>query len=223
MASIWPAKTLTGGGAGALDAIDGSLLSDGDGAVVVGSSTVYFYNLDGDSGAAESSPDVIAPDLNADNKRWLLLETKDLTDHASDSDAHHARYEDNEAVAAINADADHGATAPHDELSSKTIGFQLEHDNGTVTSNTTIDWNNANNQKITLGADVTFTFSNMDIGHKQLKVLQDSTGGRTPTLPAGKWPGGAAGSFSTAAGAEDILSVYYDGASYYFQLVKGWS
>ncbi len=109
------------------------------------------------------------------------------------------------------------------DIDGGTISFATEHDNGTVSANTTIDFANGNNQVVTLGADVTMTFSNMGVGHKQLRVVQDGTGGRVPTLPAGKWPGGAAGSFSTAAGAEDILSIYYDGSSYYYQLSKGWA
>lgn len=71
MASIWPANALTGGGTGALDAIDGNLLSDGDGAVVIAGSAAYFYSLDATSGAAESSPDIIAPDVNPGDKRWI--------------------------------------------------------------------------------------------------------------------------------------------------------
>jgi hypothetical protein len=109
------------------------------------------------------------------------------------------------------------------DIDADTVDFTSEYDNGVVSANATIDWANGNDQKITLGASITLTFSNMGVGHKQLKVIQDATGGRIPTLPAGKWPSGIAGAFSTAAGAEDILNIYYDGASYYFQLVKGWS
>lgn len=32
-----------------------------------------------------------------------------------------------------------------------------------------------------------------------------------------------AGTFSTAADAVDLLSIYYDGSSYYYQLSKGWT
>lgn len=103
------------------------------------------------------------------------------------------------------------------------VSFAGEHDNGTASSNTDIDWSNGNNQKITLGASITLTFSNMGVGHKQLKVIQDSTGSRTLTLPSGLWPGGTSGTFSTAADAVDILSIYYDGSSYYYQLSKGWA
>jgi len=63
---------LTGGGVGALDKLDGVILNDKDGAVVITESSIYAYHLDADSGVAESSPQVISPDSNPGNKRWLL-------------------------------------------------------------------------------------------------------------------------------------------------------
>lgn len=63
---------LTGGTETALDGIDGDLLNDGDFAFVMLSGIVYVYELDADSGAAESSPSVISPDSNAGTKRWIL-------------------------------------------------------------------------------------------------------------------------------------------------------
>ena len=68
------ATCLTGGTAGCLDAINGALLSDGDKAIVSTATLVYFYNLDADSAAGESSPAIISPDTNAGDKRWLLQE-----------------------------------------------------------------------------------------------------------------------------------------------------
>ena len=70
----YPCIGYTGGGDGALDAIDGSLLKDGDAAhVSVPSTTINSWHiLDADSGIDESSPDVIAPDSNAGDKRWIL-------------------------------------------------------------------------------------------------------------------------------------------------------
>lgn len=64
---------LTGGAAGALDWQDGADLSDGDTAFVISATGFYVYLLDADSGAAESSPEIISPDNNAGNKRWILL------------------------------------------------------------------------------------------------------------------------------------------------------
>lgn len=63
-------SSLTGGGTGALDAIDGDDLNDGDMAIRVTSTRFDPYRLNATSGVTESSPDIIAPDLNAGLKRW---------------------------------------------------------------------------------------------------------------------------------------------------------
>lgn len=73
MANFYGGTSLIGGGAGALDDIDGGDLADGDGALVITPTGVsYSYTLDADSAVAESSPGVIEPDANAGNKRWIL-------------------------------------------------------------------------------------------------------------------------------------------------------
>lgn len=69
----YSATSLIGGVAGALDSIDGTGLQDLDFAIVVTADTHYFYTLDDDSAAAESSPTVISPDDNAGTKRWVLV------------------------------------------------------------------------------------------------------------------------------------------------------
>ncbi|MBW1777093.1 MAG: hypothetical protein JRJ54_05795 [Deltaproteobacteria bacterium] len=58
----------TGGGADALDCF------------VFDGAESYFYQLDADSGASESDPDVISPDVNAGNKRWILQEVHPPSD-----------------------------------------------------------------------------------------------------------------------------------------------
>lgn len=63
---------LTGGGAGALDAVAAAGLGDGDLAIVMASGSLYHYELDADSGLSEASPDVIRPDDEAGDKRWIL-------------------------------------------------------------------------------------------------------------------------------------------------------
>ena len=70
--NFYGAIALIGGAAGALDAIDGTDLATGDGAYVITATGFYIYYLNASSGAAESSPDVISPDDNAGNKRWIL-------------------------------------------------------------------------------------------------------------------------------------------------------
>lgn len=73
MSGFYWASSLTGGGTGALDKIDGSDLADGDKAVVSITDTgMYCYNLNASSGETESSPNVISPDSNAGTKRWEL-------------------------------------------------------------------------------------------------------------------------------------------------------
>ena len=74
MGTIYLKQALTGGIADALDSIPGSTLIGTDCALVTVPSTgiAYLYLCDISSGAAESSPDVIAPDTNAGDKRWIL-------------------------------------------------------------------------------------------------------------------------------------------------------
>lgn len=69
---FYGATALTGGTEGALDSIDGNDLADKDFAIANDQTTVYFYVLDDDSGLAENSPSVIAPDTNPGTKRWIL-------------------------------------------------------------------------------------------------------------------------------------------------------
>jgi len=69
---VYIKTALTGGGLDALDGIDGANLVDGHVAYVYMNGIKYEYILDADSGAAEDSPNVIAPDTNAGDKRWIL-------------------------------------------------------------------------------------------------------------------------------------------------------
>jgi len=66
-------KELTGG-ADALDGIDGDTLSGGDMALVITSLNVYTYYLDDSNVSDEDSPDIIKPDTNPGNKRWILVD-----------------------------------------------------------------------------------------------------------------------------------------------------
>lgn len=80
---------LTGGTTGCLDALNGSLLSDGDYALVMVSTGIYTYVLDADSEEVENSPLIISPDSNAGDKRWVLvlLNGEYITDDSIDDDA----------------------------------------------------------------------------------------------------------------------------------------
>lgn len=71
---FYGATSLTGGGAGALDAIPSADLQDEDGAVAITDDEgALLYHYDSSSSAAESSPNIIAPDdIGANSGRWVL-------------------------------------------------------------------------------------------------------------------------------------------------------
>ena len=79
----------------------------------------------------------------------------------------------------------------------------------------TIDWRNGNKAAITLAEDTTFTFTAPTKPcNLVLRLVQDSTGGHSITLPTIKYPGGTAPTFSTDANAIDVLSLYWTGSDY---------
>jgi hypothetical protein len=59
-------------GATGLMAINGTVLVDADMCFALDGTLMRIYYLDADSGLPVSSPDVIAPTLNAGTKRWIL-------------------------------------------------------------------------------------------------------------------------------------------------------
>jgi len=102
MSNFYGATSLVGGGAGALDNIDGAGLSDGDGAVVITDSTAYFYHLDATSGQEESSPDIIAPDSNPGTKRWILDEVYNEHTHANKTELDKVTDGDHDVISSGN-------------------------------------------------------------------------------------------------------------------------
>lgn len=62
---------LTGGGAGALDSIDGNQLEDGYRAYIIQGGVFSVFYLDADSGAGDNGSTIIAPDTNPGTKRWI--------------------------------------------------------------------------------------------------------------------------------------------------------
>ena len=81
----------------------------------------------------------------------------------------------------------------------------------------TIDWTKGNKAAITLTEDVTFTFINPNEAcNLTLRLVQDSTGGRTVTWPSGiKWAGGVVPTLTPNANAVDIISFYFANGTYY--------
>ena len=92
-----------------------------------------------------------------------------------------------------------------------------EYPNGNSGTSKTINWNNGIYQKITMTENCVFSFTNLAGSTRlQLKLIQDSTGSRTASFPSGiKWVGKTAPILTTDANAEDIITFYFDGSSYY--------
>jgi len=63
---------LIGGAPAAVDGVDGDDVADKDLILAMVSNVLYVYEVDADSAAAESSPDVIAFDANGGDKRAVL-------------------------------------------------------------------------------------------------------------------------------------------------------
>jgi hypothetical protein len=90
-----------------------------------------------------------------------------------------------------------------------------------VTGATALDLSTTNIFQLTLGGNVTFSFTNPPPSTRVFSftviIIQDATGGRTVTWPAGtKFSGGVVPPYSTAANAVDVWSVMtYNGGSTY--------
>jgi len=122
-------------------------------------------------------------------------------------------------AASLGANTFTGKQTLNDHLQvDKTAYFDAEYDNGTVTANFPLDWNNGNKQKITLnGSSLQPTFTNPGGPTSlTLKVVQGSTGGTIDwSTVSVKWSGGTAPTLSTGAGKIDLIFFYFDGTDYY--------
>lgn len=80
-----------------------------------------------------------------------------------------------------------------------------------------IDWNSGNRQVMTMTDNCTVTFTDpLGACNLLIKLIQDATGSRTITFPAAvKFPAGVEPVLTTTANAEDIVSFYFDGTTYY--------
>jgi len=221
MANFHGATALTGGGSGALDAIDGAILSDLDAAIVITLTGAYVYSLDDDSGASESSPTVIAPDTNPGDKRWILvsffaagLDLTNITDGK-------VPYIGASGAADSPISTDGTLVTIANAMSiGKTAYFASEVDNGNSGTSDSIDWTLGNKQKGTLTGDVTYTFSSDPAGpcSLTLRLIQDGTGGRDVTWPASvKWLGTEPNWASGGASKTIIVSFLFDGTNYWAQ------
>lgn len=91
----------------------------------------------------------------------------------------------------------------------------------------TLNCNNGLNAVVTLGGNRTLAITNAVAGNFiTLRVVQDGSGSRTLTLPAGsKVITGGAGvvTLSTTAAAQDIISLYYNGSQFFISYGKNFN
>lgn len=85
------------------------------------------------------------------------------------------------------------------------------HDAGNSGTTLTIDWDNGNEQLITLTGNVTLTLNDPRDGGRYVLVLkQDGTGGRTVTWPASVlWPAGSTPTITATAGKYDLVTLLW--------------
>jgi hypothetical protein len=96
--------------------------------------------------------------------------------------------------------------------------FPPEHNNGASGAAFIVSFASAPAQSLTLTANCTVALGGFVAGRTQwvqLKCIQGGGGGFTITLTGVHTPGGAPLTLSAAAGAVDILSIYWDGAIAY--------
>ncbi|MCE7936813.1 hypothetical protein DYH10_03435 [Candidatus Saccharibacteria bacterium CPR2] len=95
--------------------------------------------------------------------------------------------------------------------------YFTEYDNGTKTTNFTVDWTVGQKQKVTINAagplTVTFT-APAGPCNLLIKIVQGSTPGTLSWPGTVKWPGGTAPTLSGSTNQVDIASFYYDGTNY---------
>lgn len=105
------------------------------------------------------------------------------------------------------------------------VTFAEEFDNGDSGTEKVIDFSEGQKQKITLNNDATINFAVAPgVGHFQLRIIQDATGGRAVTyigISASRWLGSASEpAINANPNGETIMTLFWDGAQYVQSLAK---
>ena len=101
--------------------------------------------------------------------------------------------------------------------------FKLTMPNAiTAAATTTIDLSTGNVFTVNMGLNVTtLTLTNPVVGTYLIKFVQDATGTRDVTFPTTwKWAGGVIPSLTNTSGKLDIVTLIYDGTTYYTTIVQ---
>lgn len=143
---------------------------------------------------------------------------RDAATTAQDLDAAYAAITaataNNFALAIVQRDATGSFSAQNVAAAGQVYGaWHVAADGATVT----FDFDLGNSQSVILGGNRAIAVSHLQNGGVYVVLLiQDGTGGRSVTWPAGtKWVGGAAPTLSAGASKVDILHFWSDGASLY--------
>lgn len=97
-----------------------------------------------------------------------------------------------------------------------------DFNNGDKGSAWTLDWSNGLTQRVRLTASHTISWSNIPKGVPlTLRLVQDGTGGRTPTLSGVIWSGGSAPTWVTTANHQAVVVLYSPDGSALFGSVYG--
>ncbi len=178
-----------------------------------GGTNGYTNYLINGSGATVISAAIVMPNSSGGHVGTIIqYDTNDYT--------YYNRGDNQFVVAIANTPAitvtTDGTSAPH-YLSTGTIRFSTEYDNGNSGTSKTINFNNGQKQKMTMTGNCILTLSApAGAADYKLKFIQNGTGGFTVTWPGGtKFYGGAAPTLSSAANSVTIVSVYYDGTTYW--------
>jgi hypothetical protein len=97
------------------------------------------------------------------------------------------------------------------------VVFREEFNNGNSGTSIAINWNEGQKQTVTLNNNTTFTFVHpVGASNLLLRLVQDSTGGRTVIWPTGVlFTMGQSSPLTTTANAVDIVTFYYNNFRYY--------
>ena len=101
--------------------------------------------------------------------------------------------------------------------------FKLTMPNAiTAAATTNIDLSTGNVFTINMGLNITtLNLTNPVVGTYLIKFVQDATGTRDVTFPAAwKWAGGVSPSLTNTATKLDIVTLIYDGSTYYTTIVQ---
>ena len=118
-----------------------------------------------------------------------------------------------------------GNAKESNQINVKNATFLTEYDNGDSGVAKTIDWNNGQNQKITLTANCVLTLPSVTgTGRFQLKVIQDGTGARSLSFTSASVKNPTNFDFASGtANQECIITFYWDGAKYIFLSIPYYS